>query len=233
MVLNRVHKGGRDMLIGPEKILACPSCAKRVRLFTLVSGNTFGALRWTDGKMSAPMLPEPPSVTRCEGCEAFFWVEDVEVVGELDFGRPGIEEAPEEWTSAPQVRELSADELLEAIASGVARTREEELHLRMLAWWAGNDPVRACSGGESDSRRGAPEQRGSVRENMERLWGLVDPTDLEERLIKAELARELGWYADAIRLLEFDFPPEYAGVSALIRRLAAADDPRVALIESE
>jgi hypothetical protein len=42
--------------------------------------------------------------------------------------------------------------------------------------------------------------------------------------MKAEAMRELGRFDEAIRLLDFGFPSEYADVAALIGELAQRED---------
>jgi hypothetical protein len=44
------------MLPGPDQIVACPNCQGLEKYGTLVSGNTFAARVWTDGRQVAPML---------------------------------------------------------------------------------------------------------------------------------------------------------------------------------
>jgi hypothetical protein len=56
------------MLAGPDQIVACPHCKALAKYMTLMSGNTFGARVWTDGKQDAPMLPHPPAVVKCRQC---------------------------------------------------------------------------------------------------------------------------------------------------------------------
>jgi len=48
------------MLPGPTIVRKCSTCGKLIAQPTLLSGNTFGARFWTDGKREAPMLPEQP-----------------------------------------------------------------------------------------------------------------------------------------------------------------------------
>jgi len=49
-----------------------------------MSGNTLGAKIWTDGKQEAPMLPEGIVLSFCNNCNQYLWVEDAEVIEELD-----------------------------------------------------------------------------------------------------------------------------------------------------
>lgn len=46
------------MLPGPTIIIACPLCGQYAKKRTIISGNTFGAKLWSDGKRISPMLPE-------------------------------------------------------------------------------------------------------------------------------------------------------------------------------
>ena len=48
------------MIPGPILIIPCPICSFQGKKRTLISGNTFGAELWSDGKQIAPMLPEYP-----------------------------------------------------------------------------------------------------------------------------------------------------------------------------
>lgn len=40
--------------------LVCPSCKGILLVRQIASGNTFGAIVWTDGKAECPMLPPAP-----------------------------------------------------------------------------------------------------------------------------------------------------------------------------
>ena len=71
------------MTPGPCQIIECPACGALHQLATAASGNTFGALLWSDGKLDAPMLFNSPDIARCSHCRALFMLELVNVVGEL------------------------------------------------------------------------------------------------------------------------------------------------------
>ncbi len=235
------------MIPGPDQIIECPHCKTLARVRTLISGNTFGAQWWTDGKMIAPMLPVSPAITRCRGCGRYFWISQAKVVGEIPpwLVSPDAlnerlaelmpsdqaarlkrewEKFPPEWKAAERVRELTEMEYLEAIQNGMAHNREQERYLRICAWWAGNDPLRFSN----------PERAPTILQrspealrNLERLLELLDETNPVERLQKAEVLRELGRFDEALQLLEFDFPDEYKKVADLIRELARRKNPLV------
>jgi len=215
------------MIPGPDKIIECPKCKGLARVFTLISGNTLGARRWTDGKMIAPMLPMPPAITKCRHCGHYFWVSDAKEVGELPLWRDKSEKIPSQWESSKHIKELSESEYLEAIRIKVAKNREQELYLRICAWWAGNDPFRFKSQGVAGHPESVPSRSSEARMNLEKLLELLDVTDPEQRLMKAEVLRELGRFDDTICLLESNYPSEYMGVVITIRNLVQKKDSMV------
>ncbi len=203
------------MLFGPEKIIACPHCRTLAKVFTLRSGNTSGAVRWTDGKMHAPMLPRAPEITRCPACRRYYWLEEAPEIGRLEV--PAPETAPEAWLNAPHVTELNENRLLEALDSGVAVDVGSRVRLRKLAWWAANDAFRAPPRADIIMPGRLSE---AAEENLQELYKLLQPEDPESRLMKAEAARQLGRFEECLSLLEHPFPDQFQEAAGQIEALA-------------
>ncbi|MDP3720920.1 MAG: hypothetical protein Q8R09_00555, partial [Anaerolineaceae bacterium] len=132
-----------------------------------------------------------------------------------------LDKIPENWKKAERARDLTEIEYLEAISKGAALNRDQELYLRLGAWWAGNDPQRDMNH--------TPEASGFIRtqegiHNLKRFSGLLDENNPRERLFKAEAMRELGLFSEALNLLVFNFPKEYENNVNLIRDLAEKKD---------
>lgn len=211
---------------GPTQIFGCPKCGVLACMGTYLSGNTFGAQWWTDGKMVAPMLPEQTEITRCRSCAGFYWVSDAQVVGEIDYDDDSKRrEIPEEWRNAESVRELSGEEYLQAINEGLGKPRKRELYLRTQAWWAGNDAFRSQNGDQAGQP--LPPRSPEATANLERLFKLLGTKDPNERLMKAEVARELGRFGEALGILSSKFPSDYTPVATLIKELSEAKDAMV------
>lgn len=195
------------MIPGPDQVIACPHCGSLARQHTLISGNTFGAILWSDGKQEAPMLPEFPAVTKCHGCKRFYWVDEAEVKGEIEpFG--------DKWEIAQPTRHLTIDEYIEALDAGVGSTRRKERYLRVHFWWAVNDIIRRNSSAQIPMR-----YVQKWRENLTKLSVLLDERDPNDRIMKAEIARETGDFAQAVRLLE-DVPADFRWIADSIMELA-------------
>jgi len=216
------------MLFGPERVIACPDCRHPALVFTLRSGNTIGAVSWTDGKMSAPMLPQAPPVTRCPGCDRFYWVADAQALGELELG--SAQPIPAQWAAAQPIRALSADELLHALKAGLGSDPRREQQLRTLAWWAANDLRRPPD--FEPSREFHTPLTPAAKANLRRLYDLLDPDDPEELIRKAEAARELGEFSIAAALLARQLPARYETAAGQIRKLIEQADLLVRVLDS-
>lgn len=220
------------MLPGPTEIIECPECRVLARVPSLLSGNTIGARWWTDGKMEAMMLPQYPEITRCGTCAAYYWIPDALRIGEIEYNDDSKQrKIPEAWREAEKIRELSEDEYLQAIAGGLAKPRKRELYLRTRAWWAGNDRYRS----EDQVKPGQPTPPRSpeATANLERLFKLLRTKDITERLLKAEVARELGRFDEALEILRSEFPSQYQRVVTRMQELSQAKDRLVRPIRSQ
>ena len=211
------------MLPGPDEVIACPYCSELVVRGTLKSGNTFGAVVWTDGRRVAPMLPDQPFITRCLGCEKIFWLEDAEVIDSLEpFTSTGS-------TSLPRVGIEGGRLLYDAIKESICRSSEEELTLYLEAWWASNDRFRVDEAGDI---KGDPVRRPQELEVMTWLLDNLNVERSEDVLMRAELARELGrWEQANSELDQCEIHESLMSVARQIRRLIAAQNSFVRPIE--
>ena len=85
-------------------------------------------------------------------------------------------------------------------------------------------------GAAGTRRTGARTWTPEHRENLAALMRLLPEEIPDARWLKAEAARELGDFAEALRLLggEFEFPPQCRETVAKLRALCEAGDCRVA-----
>jgi hypothetical protein len=176
-----------------------------------VSGNTFGATFWTDGKREAPMLPETPWLAKCPHCGQFLWLDEaVEVGKEEAFGHN------ESWPDAQRYEELSEQDYMAALGMPSADSPEKVRYIRIRAWWAANDRLRRAW------RLGTGSLSEEARRNMESLLTLLSEADEQQRLMRAELARELGLFEEAERLLAMEYTDQCqhaaTRISALVKK---------------
>jgi hypothetical protein len=214
------------MIIGPSLIKECPHCLKPFKQWTTISQNTFGATYWTDGRMMARSYPDFPKLVKCPHCKNLLWIDEAKIIGQeffrsftpksqrnslvaiLDESGNGHQEPPssrnDAWSGVQSYLKPSDSDYLAFIEGGNARDDKEVRYIRMRAWWATNDPIRRPT--KRRKRRGIIlGQSLKAQDNMRLLFELLDQTDETQRLLKAELARELGQFDLAQQLLSSEF----------------------------
>jgi len=206
------------MIPGPTIIMACTACLGSIAQPTALSGNTFGATQWTDGKCAAPMLQETPWLVRCPHCRESLWTDELEKLGTI---------APWESVGAFKGAKLfawsSLDDYFALLETG-GLMPDKLSYVRVSAWWCGND-----------KRRPAPEGKPlSDREcaNLEALEVMLPATVDDALLMKAEAMRELCRFGEAVALLDRQTSAARSAASDFIRGLAEKGDPCVRRLPS-
>lgn len=204
----------------------------------VLSYNTFGATAWTDAKVVAPMMPDFVHFTECRHCQAFYWPERAEQVGEVErwCRRPAKINA--EWAGALPVVEPDEEGYYRALAASSAGAwpPSDEKLVRLLAWWRHNDPQRGLGRpvsreprrlgrwldwllGVAPARQTTPRPLPAPdawRVNLLALLELLDPGVQAELLLSVECCRELGRFEEALALLATAAPgPEDYRVAQL------------------
>jgi hypothetical protein len=178
------------MIPGADQAYQCPHCGNFLWRRTLTSGNTAGATTFSDGKMVAPMLPKFPDLTKCKKCNSIIWLSDLAEI--QNWGS---------WSSyilgcifGQYVAFLGIEDLFSALA--ITNDKEKEKFIRIKIWWAFNDRVRK-------------RRKIFIKENDEKLWeqnclaliNLLDKNDANQKIMIAELYRNLGQFDSCMELI--------------------------------
>jgi hypothetical protein len=203
------------MQYGPDASVKCPACGTKARYRTLLSGNTFGAIYWTDGKREAPMLDVPPPFVRCKSCSKFYWLRDV-INGERT-------ETASTNSNADYIVGATEGDMYAALNAGQIEKGEDEKQLRILAWWLSNDPYRRTGQTSPITNEALAAYRVK---NLQSLLQLLNTSD-NEKLMKAEILRELGLFKAARLQLDTVSDSRYSKVVEQFRALCDAGDRQV------
>ena len=193
------------MIPGPDQVIACPHCGSFARSETLISGNNLGEELWTDLRVVTPMLPEVPPFIRCAACRAFYWRHQAPVLGEIlgtysrDEGSRAMSHNPA-WLAASYVTEPEIEDYEDALRTALPDDRLLERLIRLRAFQRWNDGCRA--GQHLDALTPDPPGRGLPaahwqRRNLERLLAMIDGDGTGQSLLRAEIFRALGRFAEA------------------------------------
>ena len=187
------------MLPGPDIIYECPTCKSHISRGSIMSGNTFGATFYSDGSRYAPMLPEFPQITKCTKCNTIFWIEDAQQVGKRAWGMFNREDYP----TAVKAGFLNIDEYFEALENGLWRSKDDEFYIRQRILWKFNNRVKSGQPLFNDE-----QEKKLWRDNINLLLLLIDYENTNQKILAAELNRNLGNFENCLDILNTIKDPE-------------------------
>lgn len=210
------------MRLGSNIYYKCPNCGRISWDYTILSGNTFGAAFFSDCRRIASMLPEFSELTICENCDTIFWLTEQnridyvspERIYSLNGHRVDFDDKPKSDTNIkvefglsdpvhnpPEDRPcgvvpLDLNLYYRALLLGVAENKDEERYIRIKIWWIYNDCIKRRS-------RKYFSKADELRwiKNMKKLIKLLDQSDINQRIMIAELYRNLAKFETSISIL--------------------------------
>jgi hypothetical protein len=180
------------MLQGTNYVYKCPKCDNLITKGSLTSGNTFGAKLYSDGKSIAPMLPEFPDLIKCKKCDFIFWLSKSKEIGSYEWE----DKSNAQWQNMDNAEFLTIDEYFEALELKVAENSDEELFIRQRIWWAFNDRIR--NGFEQFQ---SEIDKAKWKGNVEALLKILDRSNVTQKIMIAELNRNIGDFENCMELI--------------------------------
>jgi len=153
---------------------------------------------------------------------------DAQKLGELSLEDDRESASPPEWYEAEFVQEPDEGGYYLAIERGLARTHEEERKARILAWWKSNEPWR-----HNTNATPSWSDVSGRQANLECLLALLDENGDSDRIMKAEILRELGRFDEALAKLSTVRQDDHVLVSQKIERFCKEGNTFVKRIESD
>lgn len=207
---------------GPPQILTCPYCGEKKKIMSLMSGNTFDAVLWSDNKQIAPMLPEISLIQKCPKCGKYYFRTRQEVVysdnqdwcsdsGLLTFpemkeafvqlSEEGFEDANEEKRARMMLHHAFNDyyyrvnpDASQLSEEGFVDANEERV-ARMILLHDFNDYNNPYN---PDDRIVNDDDWSIFQENA--LW--IIENIITDDVLKAEYYREIGMMEEALSILQ-------------------------------
>lgn len=192
------------MTLIDDTILTCPNCAKYVRTLEILSYHIFESVLFSDGKADTiPIIPNISRILICPECDNEFWKDDAEQVVDAKIEIDNIRSVltPGELFAVRNSEDLlgHARYYYKLLKEKFFNNNEREIYLRILFWHELNDIVRYNI---PVKLKILEERELLLRDNLLHLIKIFNPSYEEEKLLLAEMYRELGDYDFAKRILE-------------------------------
>jgi len=203
------------MQIGPEYIFKCPKCDNLCRQGYLIKNirNPFDEKLFSDELSYVPCLSNFPHLTICRNCGVFLDLREIEVgVAKYDSYRGEYNDI--EWEN-PDLKMKYLQLNIEEIPFSIPLERNDlytalemfpqgELNFRQQIWRSFNDLLRVSVGylpiSEAEFKRRVPEKL--FEENCYALLKLLDPNNEEQKVMMAELFRNVGQFDKCMELID-------------------------------
>lgn len=166
------------MKYGTEVYKECNHCGGSITLRPLLEANARSATLWSDGYVDSPMVPQQPLLVKCGHCELGVWLPEL---------KPSVFESTEQ---SMEYLTLGEDELWALLEEYGKQPSEHQLYIRLKLWQLANHKYRR-------EKTIPVEWNSRERSNMKDLLLILDMNAVQERLLAAELLRQLGEFDSA------------------------------------
>jgi len=192
------------MTLIDDTILTCPSCAKYVRTLEILSYHIFESVLFSDGKAdTTPIIPNISRILICPICNKEFWKDDAQQIIDDNIDIYNIRSVltPGDLFSVRNSEDLLGKSRYysKLIKEKFAKNNEKEIYLRIILWHELNDIVRYNI---PVKLKILEEREHLLRDNLIHLIKIFNPSYEEEKLLLAEMYRELGEFDFAQTILE-------------------------------
>jgi len=189
------------MDFGNKIIYKCPKCGKLVYKFGIISMNNFGAAYYSDGGVSGLMHSEEDLITKCSKCKTIYWLDKENVEGEC-YGQ--FSDNPK-WNAAKSTEWLKKNDFIDALEQKIYRNKDEELCIRNIVW-------RKLSS-EYDLTK---DEEKIYKSNCKKLLKFYNIDNINEKLLIAELHRNLGNFDECTEILKTIKNKDYIWIRNLL-----------------
>lgn len=214
-----------NMLMRPLVVRQCSVCSDFIYQYMKRTESVWVPLfchytLWTDGKISYDDKIVDPELVLCPHCQALLWINEMERYGE-------IRDISQQWEGGGKIdfyQEPTLRDYASLLEQG-AGSQVKEHYTRLALWWTRNDARRRPT-----SKAPGPGFR--ERANMTALAELLNEAYFCDRVVKAELMRELGFLDEARALLERPVDDRLLDMVEVIGCLIDIGDTRVAEVRT-
>jgi len=238
------------MIPGPDYIYECPNCGKLLKEGSFASGNTFNARHFSDGSCNAPMLPDFPVLTKCKACDTILNLNTLKEIGTFDYdyhydykkGEVVNRNNRIRWKNilenflkiSIKIEDIPRADFLkrEDLFCALEVFPQHELYIRREIWWSYHKRLKSefsRNKNISEITKQACllliEDNALYKENCRALIRLLNPKDEQQRIMIAELYRNLGEFDKCVELMDILSDIRYSGLKRMFKEECKKRNP--------
>jgi len=172
-------------------VLECPDCGEQYSVFSDPEIPSEKRMLYSDGFFWDPIHWRTPRIIGCVTCESGFFPEKGKMIASIPIG-----EVTGKWTKLKRAEPPKAGNLALELRIRKKIEPENEKNIRIEFWYAVNHSDEGRQRFDTNERF-----RNFWLESLEKLEALLSAEKSEDRLLKAEVNRQLGRFEDCILLL--------------------------------
>jgi len=183
-----------------------------------MSGNTFGATFYSNGRRIARMMPDIPNLTKCKNCDTILWLSDLK---KLSYSK--IKSSKSKCEKADDAKHLELEDLWRVLGERVESPLpiEREIFVRKRIWWK-YDVYDFESIDEIDD----------WLQNCLSLIEILDTNETEQRCMAAELNRNLCNFSKCLELIQ-ELPEKYNNFKERLREECEIGNPLTVVLNEK
>ncbi len=198
------------MILGPNIYYKCPACGAYIYTSSILSCNTLGRRYYSDGQKFDSMISGEPDLIKCGGCGTIVKFNQLEKIEYKNSTEKTITSLNARTIAGNHIvvetykfDNLSIDDLYKALSIFA----DEKVSIRLKIWRSYNDGIRhlldmyhhADDILKSSNCKYIDTER--YKDNCYALLTLLDANNRDERMLMAELNRNLGNFEECLKLI--------------------------------
>lgn len=192
------------MLFGHTSLNKCPICDNLIAVANLHGFFGDSSNDYSDGYNSRIHSSESNSISKCSNCDSIYLKADAVFVGSYGSDIATLEnkeDIPKPWKDAKITKSLDIYDHFLALETNVVKKLDDEYSVRHAILWLFNDRVRNGKNyTESELFKSKTDKALWTKNNL-RLIDILDDSNNKERLLKAELYRNLGEFDKCLQII--------------------------------
>jgi hypothetical protein len=226
------------MWLEPALLYNCPLCGNVISNQSILSGNSRGTIAYSDGRNLSPNMWQFPLLSKCRKCDTIFWLYGGKHDSkDFDYFDDNVDKNIKDEIKVDVAKFLTLKEYFKALDQKLYTTYEEELYIRQRIWWGFNNRLRNVISWRHFHLKiwwgfhiiikpiaklfTSQKNKKLWKDNAVKLLSLLNPENIHQKIMIAEIQRNLGNFEKCLKTVESINDEEFSFIKiSFVRKCA-------------